>query len=61
MIPALPGLWMQNGFGDGLEMGCRGCSKAGLRRREFFALQERRDILLVSVGPSCLIQSWVQI
>lgn len=31
-IPALPGLWMQNELGDGLEMGFRGCSKAGHRK-----------------------------
>lgn len=58
MVPALPGLWMQSGLGDGLEMGFRDCSQARVEEEAFFffffAFQDIQGTSLTSVGPSLL-------
>lgn len=55
MVPALPGLWMQSGFGDGLEKGFRDCSQARVEEEAFFfAFQDVQSTALTSVGPLLL-------
>lgn len=42
---ALSGLWMQNGFGDSLEMGFKDCSQARMQEGAFFLPFRRVRIL----------------